>query len=295
MGFKVGDADFNDVTSGVGPVTHYNSADAAGAGLDDITIGGVYTGSVNKTVRVKIVSAGSPDKFQWSVDTGTESWNGVDTDINSSLGPQSLDDGVTVHFGAITDHTAGDYWTCSVNQVITEAAGGLSTPLKMAEIEVNHEGTGADNKARMIIRTNEGGTVGDTTIHADVSAAAVVTDMVSGGTYTGGPAPVTYYIKVTDHTGNPDEFAWSTDNQHYSDPIAMTGSAQTLEKGVTVNWDSIIIGRADGDIYKFIVGADTVQLHSNADFQCAGHVVSENGYIPKIFNSAGTVHLNAYS
>ena len=207
--------------------------------------------------------SGNPDTFAWSTAAG--SGYGSEIDITSS---NTIEKGITAVFAATTGHGIGNIYSITI---------------------------GADNKARMIIRTNEGGTVGSTSIHADVSGGAVVTDMVSGGTYTGGPAPVTYYIKVTDHAADPDKFAWSTDNVHYSDPIAMTGVAQTLEKGVTVNWDTIQIGRADGDIYKFIVGADTIQLHSNADFQCAGQVVSENGYIPKILNSDGTVHLNAYS
>ena len=33
-GFKSGDVDFNDVTSGVGPITHYASGGGAGAAAD---------------------------------------------------------------------------------------------------------------------------------------------------------------------------------------------------------------------------------------------------------------------
>ena len=33
FGFKSGDADFNDVTSGVGPTTHYKTGGGAGEGL----------------------------------------------------------------------------------------------------------------------------------------------------------------------------------------------------------------------------------------------------------------------
>jgi len=289
MGFKAGDADFNDVTSGVGPVTHYNSADAAGAGLDDITIGGAYTGTTTQTVRVKIATAASPDTFQWSIDTGTPSWSTAAALVNSG-GPLPLSDGVTVHFGAITGHTAGDYWTCGIIQVITT----LTTPLKMAEIEVNHEGASADNKARMIIRTNEGGTVGSTVVlvTGGGSVTAVVGDIAAAGTYTGGPAPVTYYLKIGAN-GVPDTFAWSTDNVHYGAQIAITGSAQAIEKGITANFDDTT-GYGVGNIYTITVGADTVKLHSNSDFQVAGHVVSENGYLIKVFNAAGT-QLNAYS
>jgi hypothetical protein len=282
FGFKDGDADFNDVTTGVGPTSH------TGTGLNDVTIGGTYVGSTTKTYRIKIMTAGTPDTYQWSGDDGS-TWSGSNINVTAA-GPVTVAEGLTVNFLATTGHTATEYWSSTVIVPLTT----LTTPLKMAEIEVNHEGTGADNKARMIIRTNEGGTVGSTSIHTNTSGACVVGDMVSGGTYTGGPTPVTYYVKVTDHSSTPNKFAWSTDNSHYSADINMTGSAQTLEKGVSANWDSTTIGRATGDVYKFTVGADTVKLHANADFQCAGHVVSENGFLPKIFDSSGT-QLNTYS
>ena len=48
FGFKDGDADFNDVTSGIGPTSHFNSSDGAGTGLNDDKIGAVYTGSSTK-------------------------------------------------------------------------------------------------------------------------------------------------------------------------------------------------------------------------------------------------------
>jgi hypothetical protein len=170
---------------------------------------------------------------------------------------------------------------------------------------------------------NLGGTIGTTVVHTSVGSP-VAGDITSGGTYTGDSASVTYYLKIgaTPGSGNPDTFAWSTiAGSGYGSQIAITGSAQAIEKGITVNfaattghtvndiysitfvsdtgisvnWASVTAGVADGDIYKFTVGDDTVKLHSNSDFQVAGHVVSENGYIPKIFNSDGTVHLNAYS
>ena len=288
-GFKSGDADFNDVTSGVGPTTHYKTGGGAGEGLNDVTIGGTYTGSSSVVYRVKITGTGTPDTYQFSADDGS-SWNGVDVNVDNSNGPQTLSNGITVFFKATTGHTNGDYWTSSINQV----ASSLTTPLKMGEIEVNHEGTSADNKARMIIRTNEGGAVSGSSVHTNTSGSAITGDVSPTGTYTGGPTPVTYYLKVTDATSTPNAFKWSTDNQHYSAAINMTGGAITLEKGIQVTWSSTTIGRAVGDIYSFTVGADTVKLHSNADFQCSGHVVSENGYLPKIFDSSGT-QLNTYS
>jgi hypothetical protein len=384
MGFKAGDADFNDVTSGIGPTTHLQASDdGAGTGLNDVTIGGVYTETASAVYRVKIITAAVPDTFQYSDDDGS-TWS-ASGECNNSGGPQVLSLGVNVFFEATTGHKVGDYWKSSV----AEVGDTLTTPLKMAEIEVNHEGKtigttvvhttasgspvvgditsggtytgdsesvtyylkigangtpdtfawstvagsgygseipitgsnviekgitavfaattghgvgniysitiGADNKARMIIRTNEGGTVGTTVVlvTGGGGVTALVGDITTGGTYTGGPAPVTYYLKIGAN-GTPDTFAWSTDNVHYGDEINITVSANAIEKGITANFDDTT-GYGVGNIYTITVGADTVKFHANSDVQVAGHVVSENGYLLKIFNSDGTTHLNAYS
>ena len=281
FGFKSGDADFNDVTSGIGPTTHN------GVGLNDVTIGGAYTGSTTKTFRVKITSVGTPDTFQWSADNGT-TYNGTNINVTNA-GPITISEGVTVNFGASTGHTVDEFWSSTVIVPLSS----LSTPVKMAEIEVNHEGTSADQKSRMVIRTNEGGAVGTVSVHANGGGSPSASDVASGGTYTGGPTPAVYYVKITSN-GSPDTFAWSTDNVHYSDNINITGSAQTLEKGLTVTF-AATTGHQNTAVYKFTVGADTIKLHSNADFVCAGHVVSENGFLPKFFAADGTTVLNSYS
>ena len=287
FGFKDGDADFNDVTSGIGPTTHFNASDGAGTGLNDVTIGGVYTGSTTKNYRIKITAAGTPDTFQWSADNGS-TYNGTHINVTNA-GPITVNEGVSVNFGATTGHTVNEYWKSTVIVPLTS----LSTPVKMAEIEVNHEGTSADQKARMIIRTNEGGAVGTVSVHANGGGSPSASDVASGGTYTGGPTPVVYYVKITSN-GTPDTFAWSTDNVHYSSNINITGSAQTLEKGLTVNF-AATTGHQNTAVYKFTVGADTIKLHANADFVCAGNVVSENGFLPKVFAADGSTQLNSYS
>ncbi len=287
FGFKDGDADFNDVTSGVGPTTHLNASDGAGVGLNDATIGGVYTGSTTKTFRVKITATGTPDSYQFSSDDGS-TYNGSNLNVTNT-GQIALSEGVTVNFLNTTGHTLNEYWKATVIVPLSS----LSTPVKMAEIEVNHDGASADQKARMIIRTNEGGAVGSVSVHANGGGSPSASDLASGGTYTGGPTPVVYYIKITGN-GTPDTFAWSTDNIHYSSNINITGSAQTIEKGLTVNF-AATTGHQNTAVYKFTVGADTIKLHANADFVCAGNVVSENGFLPKVFAADGTTQLNSYS
>ena len=283
FGFKSGDADFNDVTSGIGPTTQ-----ATGTGLNDATFGGVYTGGSTKTYQVKITAVGTPDSFQYS-DDGGSSFNGVNTQIRSD-GVQSLAEGVTIIFDATTGHTLNDVWESTVIVPLTT----LTAPHKMAEIEVNHPGTSSDIKGRLILRSNDGGQLGSVSIHAAVGSPATG-DITPSGTYTGGPSPVTYYIKTTNISTTPHKWAWSTNNSNYSDDIDMATGATAVEKGISIAWSGTTAGDAVGDIYKFSVGQDNVQLHANGDMVVSDKVVSEGGhYVPKIFDVSGTL-LNTYS
>ena len=282
-GFKSGDADFNDVTSGIGPTTQ-----ETGTGLNDATFGGVFTGGGTKTYQVKITATGTPDSFQYSSDGGS-SFNGVNIEIRSD-GVQALAEGVTILFGATTGHTLNDVWESTVIVPLTT----LTAPHKMAEIEVNHPGTSADIKGRLILRSNDGGTIGSNSIHAAVGSPATG-DFATSGTYTGGPSPVTYYIKTTNVTTNPHKWAWSTNNSNYSADIDMSASALDVEKGIQITWTGVQAGDTVNDIYKFTVGQDNVQLHANGDMVVADKVVSEGShYVPKIFDVSGTL-LNTYS
>ena len=282
-GFKSGDADFNDVTSGIGPTTQ-----ATGTGLNDATFGGVYTGGSTKTYQVKITAVGTPDSFQYS-DDGGSSFNGVNTQIRSD-GVQSLAEGVTIIFDATTGHTLNDVWESTVIVPLTT----LTAPHKMAEIEVNHPGTSSDIKGRLILRSNDGGEIGSVSIHAAVGSPGA-SDFTTSGTYTGGPSPVTYYIKTTNVSTNPHKWAWSTNNSNYSADIDMSASALDVEKGIQITWTGVQAGDSVGDIYKFSVGQDNVQLHANGDMVVSDKVVSEgNTYVPKIFDVSGTL-LNTYS
>ena len=106
-GFKDGDADFNDVTSGIGPTSQ-----TTGTGLNDATFGGVYSGASTKTYAVKITATGTPDSFQYSSDNGS-TYNGVNIQVRSD-GVQNLAEGVNIIFGATTGHTLNDVWKSTV-------------------------------------------------------------------------------------------------------------------------------------------------------------------------------------
>ena len=282
-GFKDGDADFNDVTSGIGPTSQ-----TTGTGLNDATFGGVYSGGSTKTYAVKITATGTPDSFQYSSDNGS-SYNGVNIQVRSD-GVQNLAEGVNIIFGATTGHTLNDVWKSTVIVPLTT----LTEPHRMAEIEVNHPGSSADLKGRFIIRSNDGGQIGSVSIH-NAAGSPATGDITPSGTYTGGPSPVTYYIKTTNISTTPHKWAWSVNNNNYSDDIDMATGATAIEKGISIAWSATTAGDTVGDIYKFSVGQDNVTLHANGDFVVSDKIVSEGGhYVPKVFDTSGTL-LNSYS
>jgi len=77
-----------------------------GAGLNDMTNGGVYTGTEDKNYVVEIDGTGTPDTFKWSDDGGETYTEGVA--ITGAA--QALSNGITVTFQATTGHTLGDKW-----------------------------------------------------------------------------------------------------------------------------------------------------------------------------------------
>jgi len=83
-----------------------------GVGLDDITAGGIFTGTFPIVYTVTVDgAAASPETFKWAKD-GTEQANTV----NMSTSAITLDSGVTVLFAATTGHTDDDVWTFVASQ-----------------------------------------------------------------------------------------------------------------------------------------------------------------------------------
>lgn len=79
----------------------------SGSGLNDLSAGGSYLGSY--TYLVKISTASTTDKFQWSNDGGV-TWS---AEISITGAAQTLELGGTVTFTATTGHNLGDYWNIS--------------------------------------------------------------------------------------------------------------------------------------------------------------------------------------
>ena len=78
----------------------------AGAGLNDLTTGGTFTGGADATFEIEITATGTPDTFRWRVNGGA--WN---SGVLITGEAQSLSRGLTITFASTTGHTATDTWT----------------------------------------------------------------------------------------------------------------------------------------------------------------------------------------
>jgi hypothetical protein len=80
-----------------------------GTGLNDLTAGGTFTGTANRTFRIEIDDTTvTPNTFRWSQDGGTNWTPGVGITAGSA---QALGtEGMTVTFASDTGHTLGDRW-----------------------------------------------------------------------------------------------------------------------------------------------------------------------------------------
>ena len=81
-----------------------------GAGLDDMTSGGTYTGLSDKKYIVEIDGVGTTDTFKWSDDDGNTFSK---TGVSITGAPQQLNDGVAVTFSNTVGHTRNDKWKFS--------------------------------------------------------------------------------------------------------------------------------------------------------------------------------------
>lgn len=80
-----------------------------GAGLNDMSIAGTFTGTSILTYVVEIDKKANPDEFRWS-DNGGSTWNVTNvpiTGLNQTIGAW----GVEIKFGHTTGHTLNDKWT----------------------------------------------------------------------------------------------------------------------------------------------------------------------------------------
>ena len=140
QGWSDGEDSANDYFKGYGSTTF------TGSGLDDMTYGGNYNSTDVRTYRVKIDAAAATDTYTWSEDGGSR-WEATGVAMTGSA--QELNKGITVTFAATTGHTLNEYW--EITTIITTTAMH-----KLGEIVVDHEGTSADDKGEMVVKTNNG-------------------------------------------------------------------------------------------------------------------------------------------
>ena len=140
QGWSDGEDSANDYFKGYGSTTF------TGSGLDDMTYGGNYNSTAVRTYRVKIDAAAATDTYTWAEDGGS-TWEATGVAMTGSA--QELNKGITVTFAATTGHTLNEYW--EITTIITTTAMH-----KLGEIVVDHEGTSADDKGEMVVKTNNG-------------------------------------------------------------------------------------------------------------------------------------------
>ena len=123
------------------------SATFTGAGLNDLTVSGTYTGAVTKTFRVQIDGTGTPNTIKWSEDAGV-TWNSKLINVTTTM---YLSYGIVLTFGATTGHTSGDYWafTCTLL-----AASPIGQVVDLTSIPVSSD---SQVTGRKIYRTTLGG------------------------------------------------------------------------------------------------------------------------------------------
>jgi len=88
------------------------TADFSGAGTDDLTFSGTYTGTEAENVYyVEVTAAGTPDTVKFCDSDG----NAIRTGISCSTTFTSLADGITFLTTSASGHTSGDKWytTCA--------------------------------------------------------------------------------------------------------------------------------------------------------------------------------------
>ena len=82
-------------------------------GENDLSVSGTYNGLGDKRFEVRIDSIGTTDQFVWraySVEDNSKPQYSA-TPINCSTSSISLQDGMSISFGAVTGHSVGDVWS----------------------------------------------------------------------------------------------------------------------------------------------------------------------------------------
>ncbi len=254
--------------SGSGDVTDmyagYFSASADGTG----TTSNLY--GVDSYVQTTDGTATTVYGYHTKLDiAGTSTTNayGLYVDYNTITTP-------TTGYGIYLDDVSGTtnygiYQSGSddVNYFAGNVGIGATSPSAKLEID-----TGAVATIGQIIKPYS--TVGSVTF-----SGTGLNDATSGGTFTG-TSTINYKIEI-DGTGTPDTFKWSDDGGTTWDAtgVAITGSAQTLNHGVTITFGATT-GHTLGDYWTFTATApsgDLAQFQNPAGSSIGGMTYNESG------------------
>lgn len=95
-------------------ITQTGAVVFTGAGLNDATAGGTFTGNGDIEYKVVIDATGTPDTFEWFKDNVSQA-----AGVSITGGAQTLDNGLTITFAATTGHTLNNQWVFHPATTIT--------------------------------------------------------------------------------------------------------------------------------------------------------------------------------
>jgi hypothetical protein len=136
-----------------GSTSKISSSSFLGTGLNDLTLSGEYSGTVEGLLAIEIDANGTPDTFKWSIAGGVET-----TSVPIESGGQVLVDGIIVTFATTTGHTIGDSWLSTLD-LATQTSDKILTKAKAGSAEVEWEqiksgGTGNNGATSIKMDTN---------------------------------------------------------------------------------------------------------------------------------------------
>lgn len=163
-----------------------------GTGLNDVSVGGTYSGTATSYFDVVIDAVGTPDTFKWRRDGGSYT-----TGVSITGSAQTLSVGVTVTFAATTGHVLTDAWSISVtpsSQYYFNSTGVFTTR-DPAGTATTYAGLSTNVAFSAVTATTVTASVG-------VQSAAVARTATSDGLTTGTVAAGTRFVAVTSANAN---------------------------------------------------------------------------------------------
>lgn len=103
------------------------------------------------------------------------------------------------------------------------------------DFEDDRVGSETIGTATVVAKDSNGTDRSAVAVDAAVFEGLGLDDLTSGGTYSG-TSDSLYTITIDDDSTSPETFKWSRDGGSETTGVSITGSAQTLDQGVTVTF-----------------------------------------------------------